>query len=148
MKCAADLSINDKTFSNWVADRKRELGMEGAARLKSVEPKVNPEAPARPDLVRRWFNPPVPITVLCGDITYLHTGERRLYFASVVDLSTRMVVGWSFLARMNSLAVSSVTCGQSVLKTAMSCVFAIFARHEPRAQGMPCRRMYGGFSAQ
>lgn len=31
-QCAADLGINDKTLSNWVADRKRELGVEGTAR--------------------------------------------------------------------------------------------------------------------
>ena len=28
-QCAADLGINDKTPSNWVADRKREPGAEG-----------------------------------------------------------------------------------------------------------------------
>lgn len=42
-QCAADLGINDKTLSNWVADRKRELGVEGTARLKPAEPKADPE---------------------------------------------------------------------------------------------------------
>ncbi len=44
----------------------------------------------------------MPTTVLCGDITYLRTGEGRLCLASVVDLSTRMVVGWSLSARMTA----------------------------------------------
>lgn len=42
-RCAADLGINDKAPSNWVADRKRGLGAEVAARLKPAEPKADPE---------------------------------------------------------------------------------------------------------
>ena len=42
-QCAADLGIDGKTLSNWVADRKRELGVEGAARLRPAEPKADPE---------------------------------------------------------------------------------------------------------
>ena len=79
----------------------REPGVRGfrprAAKRTTVP---DPGAPARPDLVRRRFDPPVPTTVLCGDITYLRTGEGRPCLASVVDLSTRMVAGWSFSARM------------------------------------------------
>ena len=45
-QCAADLGVNDKTLSNWVADRKRELGVEGTARLKPAEPKADPELAA------------------------------------------------------------------------------------------------------
>ena len=81
----------------------RELGISGhtpRSRKRTTVP--DPDAPARPDLVRRRFRPPVPTAVLCGDITYLRTGEGWLYLASVVDLSTRMVVGWSFSARMTA----------------------------------------------
>ena len=81
----------------------RELGVRGfrprAAKRTTVP---DPGAPARPDLVRRRFNPPVPTTVPCGDITHLRTGEGRPCLASVVDLSTRMVVGRSFSARMTA----------------------------------------------
>ena len=45
-QCAADLGVNDKTLSNWVADRKRELGVEGTARLKPAGPKADPELAA------------------------------------------------------------------------------------------------------
>src|SRR5699024_4159048 len=31
---------------------------------------------------------------LVGDITYLRTGQGWLYLATVIDLATRMVVGW------------------------------------------------------
>ena len=81
----------------------RELGLRGFRPRSSKRATVSdPDAPARPDPVRRRFNPPVPTTVPCGDITYLRTGEGWLYLASVVDLSTRMVVGWSFSARMTA----------------------------------------------
>ena len=39
-QCAADLGVNDKTLSNWVADRKRELGTGGTARLKPADPEL------------------------------------------------------------------------------------------------------------
>lgn len=45
-RCAADLGINDKTPSDWAADRKRGLGVEGTARLKPAEPKADPELAA------------------------------------------------------------------------------------------------------
>ena len=120
----------------------------GTARLKPAEPKADPEALARPDLVRRRFDLPVPTTVLCGAITYLRTGEGWLYLASMVDLSTRMVAGWSSSARVNSLAISNVTCGRSVLKAAESCIlrFSLGMGLEPWAcisagcmEGFPSR---------
>ena len=44
--CAKELGLNDKTLSNWVADRKRELGIDGTARLKPAEPAADPELAA------------------------------------------------------------------------------------------------------
>ena len=40
---------------------------------------------AATDLDNRW----------CGDITYIHTWEGWLYLATVIDLSSRRVVGWA-----------------------------------------------------
>lgn len=88
----------------------RELGIRGVvpnARKRTTAP--DPGAPARPDLVRRDFEPPVPTTVLCGDISYLRTGQGWLYLATVIDLCTRMVVGWSLSERMTAdVAVSAL----------------------------------------
>ena len=88
----------------------RELGIRGVApnsRERTTVP--DPGARARPDLVRRNFEPPVPTTVLCGDITYLRTGQGWLYLATVIDLCTRMVVGWSLSERMTAdIAVSAL----------------------------------------
>ncbi len=88
----------------------RELGMRGVVRNARKQTAVpDPGAPSRPDLVRRRFRPPVPTTVLVGDITYLRTGQGWLYLATVIDLATRMVVGWSMSERMTAgLAVSAL----------------------------------------
>ena len=52
----------------------REPGVRGfrprAAKRTAVP---GPGAPARPDPVRRRFDPPVPTAVPCGDATYLKT---------------------------------------------------------------------------
>ncbi|RUP78725.1 hypothetical protein D8M20_06965, partial [Corynebacterium propinquum] len=68
----------------------------------------------RSDLVRRNFTPPVPTTYLCGDITYLRTGQGWMYLATVIDLSTRMVTGWQVADRMTSqLVIDALTMAQN-----------------------------------
>lgn len=52
-------------------------------------------APPKPDLVAHDFTGPVPTYKFVGDITYLRTGQGWLSLATVVDLNTRMVVGWA-----------------------------------------------------
>lgn len=88
----------------------RGLGIRGVVRnARKVTTVPDPDAASRPDLVRRRFRPPVPTTVLAGDITYLRTGQGWLYLATVIDLATRMVVGWSMSERMTAgLAVSAL----------------------------------------
>jgi transposase InsO family protein len=84
-----------------------ELGVEG------VQPRVSkrttvpaPDAPTRPDLLRRRFNPPVPGTWTVGDITYVRTGEGWVYLATVIDLTTRMVIGWNITDHMRTSLVA------------------------------------------
>ena len=54
------------------------------------------------DLIDRDFTAPTPGQRLVGDITYLKTGEGWLYLATVIDLATRMVVGWQLAAHMRT----------------------------------------------
>src|SRR5947209_16910590 len=42
---------------------------------------------------------------LVGDITYLKTGEGWLYLATVIDLATRMVIGWQLAEHMRTSLV-------------------------------------------
>ena len=93
----------------------RELGIRGCtpnARKRTTVP--DPKAKPRPDLVRRDFTSPVPTYKLVGDITYLRTGEGWLYLATVIDLCTRMVVGWSLSDRMTAdIAVAALESAKS-----------------------------------
>jgi len=89
-----------------VADVMRELG------LKAVQPRayrvttVHGDTDAYPaDLIERDFTCEVPGTKLVGDITYLRTGEGWLYLATVIDLATRMVVGWQMADHMRTSLV-------------------------------------------
>ena len=93
----------------------RELGIRGCtpnAKKRTTIP--DPNAKPRPDLVRRDFTSPVPTYKLVGDITYLRTGEGWLYLSTVIDLNTRMVVGWSLSERMTAdIAVSALASAKS-----------------------------------
>lgn len=51
---------------------------------------------------KRDFTSEAPGTRLCGDITYLRTGEGWLYLATVIDLCTGMVIGWSTADHMRA----------------------------------------------
>ncbi|BCW48008.1 hypothetical protein StoSoilB13_03500 [Arthrobacter sp. StoSoilB13] len=51
---------------------------------------------------KRDFTSTVPGTRLVGDITYLRTGEGWLYLATVIDLFSGMVIGWSMAAHMRA----------------------------------------------
>jgi len=51
--------------------------------------------PPAPDLVGRLFDPDRPDVAWCGDLTYVPTGEGWLYLASVLDLASRRLLGYS-----------------------------------------------------
>jgi transposase InsO family protein len=55
----------------------------------------DPAAQAAPDLLGRDFTAPGPDQRWCGDITYLRVAYRFLYLATVLDLHSRRLVGWS-----------------------------------------------------
>jgi len=55
----------------------------------------NHNLPIAPNLLNRDFYASAPDTKYVGDITYISTGEGWLYLATVIDLYSRKVVGWS-----------------------------------------------------
>ena len=59
-----------------------------------------------PDLIGRDFTAAAPGQRLVGDITYLRTGRAGCYLATVIDLCTRMVVGWAIAAHMRTSLVT------------------------------------------
>jgi putative transposase len=54
-------------------------------------------APA-PDLLGRLFDPERPDLAWCGDVTWIPTDEGWLCLASVIDLASRHLVGYSMAA--------------------------------------------------
>jgi transposase InsO family protein len=88
----------------------KELGISGCQPRSSKRTTiVDPRASKRKDLIKRNFESPIPTIKLVGDITYLKTGNGWLYLAVVIDLCTRMVVGWAMAGHMKaSLVVSAL----------------------------------------
>jgi putative transposase len=85
----------------------RELGLRACqprAFRRTTVPGEEPVVSA--DLIGRDFTAPAPGQRLVGDITYLKTGEGWLYLATVIDLATRMVVGWQLAAHMRTSLVT------------------------------------------
>ncbi|MET3811477.1 transposase InsO family protein [Arthrobacter sp. UYEF3] len=88
----------------------REHGLK-AARTRAWKKTTEQDPPAKTAHIRnhmldedgkRDFTSTVPGTGLCGDITYLRTGEGWLYLATVIDLCTGMVIGWSMADHMRA----------------------------------------------
>jgi putative transposase len=55
----------------------------------------NHDLPIAPNLHERQFAVDAPDKVWDGDITYIATDEGRLFLATVIDLFSRQVIGWS-----------------------------------------------------
>ena len=66
--------------------------------------------PAAQNLLNREFFSAGPNRVWASDITYIWTQEGWLYLAVVIDLHSRMVVGWSMSERLKrSLALDALS---------------------------------------
>jgi transposase InsO family protein len=57
--------------------------------------KPDTATPPAPDLLGRLFDPDQLDVAWCGDVTFIPTDEGWLYLASVLDLASRHLVGWS-----------------------------------------------------
>ena len=70
-----------------------------------VTTKQDPEAAPAPDLLERNFQSDEPGSRLVGDITYIRTWAGWAYLAVVIDLATKMIVGWSISNRASAALV-------------------------------------------
>jgi len=76
----------------------RTAGLQGRHRRRRQLTTIpDPRAAIRRDLVVRTFaaDPDGLDSRWCGDITYIPTQEGWLYLATVIDIASRRVVGWS-----------------------------------------------------
>jgi putative transposase len=66
---------------------------------------ADPEAQRRPDLVERDFTASRPDELYVADFTYLRCWEGIVYFAFVIDVFSRRIVGWQFAGHMRTTLV-------------------------------------------
>ncbi len=62
----------------------------------------DPSAARPPDLVQRDFSASQPNELWVSDFTYLRCWEGRVFFAFVIDVYSRMIVGWQFAEHMRT----------------------------------------------
>ncbi len=93
-------------------------GESGRRRIRTTV--VDRSATAADDLMDRDFSPTEPDVTWVGDITYLRTGEGWLFLATVIDLLSRRVIGWSVADHMltslvaDALGMAAATRGGAV----------------------------------
>ncbi len=88
----------------------RELGLQGVRRGRRVRTTLPEEPAIRPaDLVERDFHAGRPNEMWVADITYVPTWSGFCYAAFVIDVYSRMLVGWSLAAHLrSSLAIEAL----------------------------------------
>lgn len=87
---------------NRVARRMRKAGLRSKVRRKyrvTTDSKHN--FPVAPNLLERDFSAPVPDKVWVSDITYLATKTGWLYLTVIIDLFSRIVVGWALSSSLS-----------------------------------------------
>jgi putative transposase len=84
-----------RTSRKRVARLMREAGVCGLHRPRRRRPRPDPAARAIPDLVGRRFRPERPDRIWAADITEIPTLQGTAYLAVVIDLCSRLVVGWA-----------------------------------------------------
>jgi putative transposase len=85
----------------------RQHGIQGAKRRgkpwRTTVP--DPDAARRPDLVERDFTATGPDQLYVADFTYLRCWEGLLFFAFVIDVYSRRIVGWQLTGHMRASLV-------------------------------------------
>jgi transposase InsO family protein len=81
----------------------RRHGMAGRCYRRAVRTTFpGPDGYEIPDLVGRRFDPGAPDVAWVQDITYIPTGEGWLFLASVLDLGSRRLLGYSMADHMRT----------------------------------------------
>jgi transposase InsO family protein len=92
------------------ASQQRQSLRAKAARKWKATTNSNHSLPVAPNLLKQDFAATAPNRKWVGDITYLWTDEGWLYLAVIIDLYSRLVVGWALSERMTAdLAGNALT---------------------------------------
>ena len=86
-----------------------ELGVRGASRTRSiVTTRSDTTSPRAPDLVKRRFTAQRPNQLWVSDFTYVATWSGFVYAAFIIDVYSRMIVGWRVASTMTTDLVMDV----------------------------------------
>jgi len=82
----------------------REHGIQGAKRRGKPwrTTKPDPLAHRWPDLVQRQFTAQEPNRLWVGDLSYLRCWEGVVFFAFIIDVHSRRVIGWQLAGHMRT----------------------------------------------
>jgi putative transposase len=107
---------------NRVARLMRSAGLQARRKRRRLpsDPGLRPEHSIAPNLLDRQFEATGPNQRWVADFTYIWTAEGWLYFAVVLDLYSRRVVGWSMSEQMTAELVTDAL------------VMALWRRGRPR----------------
>ena len=90
---------NRKTVA--ASQQRQGLRAKAAKKFKATTHSKH-SLPVAPNLLQQDFQAEAPNQKWVGDITYLWTDEGWLYLAVVIDLYSRLVVGWAMSERMTA----------------------------------------------
>lgn len=99
----AALRAGEDLGRDHVARLMRELGIAGVRRGRAVRTtKADDKAPRAPDLVDRKFAAARPNELWVTDLTYVPTWAGTVYVCFIVDVYSRMIVGWRAATNMRT----------------------------------------------
>lgn len=99
--------ISERTVSKYM----KELGLRScvSTKFRIATTNSNHTNPIAPNILNQEFNVPTPNSAWVTDITYIPCREGKLYLATVLDLCTREIVGWSLKSHMaNELVLEAL----------------------------------------
>lgn len=90
----------------------RQMGLQGLRRGRRPRTTVVDGVPTAADLVERSFSAAGPNRLWVADITYIRTFSGWVYAAFVLDVFSRMVVGWQVSTSLHTnLALDALEMG-------------------------------------
>ncbi|PWD62346.1 IS3 family transposase [Pectobacterium parmentieri] len=84
----------------------KQCGLKAADQTRyKVTTNSQHDYPIAPNLLNREFSPAAADVAWATDITYIRTEEGWLYLATVIDLYSRRIIGWSLSNRLKTQVV-------------------------------------------
>jgi len=103
------LEQGERVSHKRIARLMRMAGLRGVSRRRgfTVTTRRDPDRSPAPDLVKRQFVADAPNQLWVADMTYVPTWQGFIYLATVIDVWSRRVVGWSIGEHMRAELVLS-----------------------------------------